>query len=782
LAQKPAVPGHSYAVLIGVQDYSGSGLNELTHASKDTDLFMNHLHSDRGGGLDVDKNIKEFVTPGARGAAKNQILAALSQIITKEAGGNDVVYVLITARSDVPLQSDEIFINVAKSLREKQDSQISLTELHKVLQENRDARKVVFAELSGNPSARGPAEIGDRVKRRLALENLTGVLGAESESALRDTTDSNGGHRVFPYLLVSGLQTTTGKFEGFPVDLDSDHLISFAEIRNFLEKYLPEYTRRLKLNHGIVQRFGDQNAPDLLLSNLTKPGLTDLAWKPARSPGFLAANGSFAGLGFAFSDRPDQDQASPETKAVLDRFSMQLQLGNLTGPGGARDLLEQLKKTTTDTKLLDQRVAILAAALRDQGQEQITRYGTGDRFTVDPKWEETEAKAEDYQNAADAFGAVLELEPGAPDLIQIGARRHFCLGRIATISGDTTTASKEFELASSGDAKFAEPRNAQGVIDFQASRFEDALGQFNAAKALAPVWAYPRHNAALAYVERGRYDEALKEYRTAIEKTPYYPYLHYNLGVLLQRLNRPREAEARYRIALALFDAEAHQAELRAQNWGSAGNSEESSRADLQSRLLRRNIAAVYVALGSVVDQKKDAGIAARYYNLAHDRDPDFIAATHNLALLQKEQSQDLNSAAGLLEANLKQDPSFQPSRLALADTYLQLGRFADAERSYSEVGTGNLSALAGLAKALAGEGRTDEAIAKISAAIQAQKTFGSVSPELSTTLGDLYQTRGDVQAACAQFRSAAKTLKELPEENALEISVKQKLRTCKPH
>jgi tetratricopeptide (TPR) repeat protein len=774
---KPSVPSHSFAVLIGVQDYSGSGLDELGHASGDTDLFLRHLSSDRGGSVNQD-SIRKFVTPSATGAGKNQILAALRDIITQEAGGNDVIYLLITARIEVPVQSDELFINVAKSAREKSDSQISLTELETILREKRASRKIVFAELSG----KGDTEIGSRMRRHLSLENLSGVVAAESEASAQSVTSLNGGHRVFPYLLVSGLQANNGKYDNFQIDQDANHLLSYAEIQNFLEKYVPEYTKRAGLSPRIIQRFGDQKATDVLVADLSKKGLSELAFAPQRYGNLLAANRDFAGLNFALSDVPDQSQISPEAKSLLDRLSMDLQIGNLIEPGGAYDVLKQLRGLLTDAShknRLDLQQSLLSAALQDQGQEQITRYGIGDRFTLDPKWEETEAKPTDYQNAEKAFKLSLELMPPPKNADWFEARRHFCLGRIAMISGKPDEALKEFETASNLDQGFAEPRNAVGVINFQASHFEEALKQFDAAKKRAPLWAYPRHNSALAYIELGRYDQAESEYRAAIAQTPYYPYLHYNLGVLLQRLNRPREAEALYETTLKIFKDQEDAADARAKGWGTAGNGGEHDRADLQAQLLKRNLASVYVALGSVLDQGKNKDEALRYYKLASASENNFIAANHNLALLQKEQFLDLNAAVGLLETNVNKY-SYEPSRLALADTYLQLGRYSEAEAQYKKIGPGNLSAISGLAKAQAGQGRQSEAIKAINEVVQSQKASGFVSPELLLTLGDLYESQSDLPAACEQFRSAAKTLRELPDENTLGKVAGEKLRNCK--
>ena len=784
LAQSiPATPGNAYAVLIGVEEYSGSGPRTLSYAAKDTELFLRHLTSDRGGGLG-QKNVNPFVTPGT-GAQKQEILATLRQILTRQAGDNDVVYIVITARSVAPLQSDEVFISVAKSLPEKPDSQISLSELNDVLLENKRTRKIVFADLSGEPSSLGQAQIKGRVERRLSVQNLTGVLAGDSEASSRQDANLKGGHRVFPYLLVSGLQAKDGKVDGILIDKNLDNRISFAEIRDFLEQYVPKYTERMQSPPKTVQkpvRFGDRKAPDVLLSNLGKRGMDEFAMKPIRSSSLLAANGAFAALKFAFSETADEEKLSPEALDALDRFSIALQLGNLTGAGGARDIFDRIKNLVTDPKRLSLESARLVALLQDRGQQEITRYGTGDRFTIDELWQDIEKNQTGFRNAEKAFAMVLELEPNAAGRNKIEARRQFCLGRLAMLASNKPGADQAFTQAIELDPKFAEPHNALGVIQFRALKFKAAIGEFGEAKRLAPLWAYPRHNTALAYMELGKYAEAVEEYRAAIQKMPYYPYLPYNLAVLLQRLNRVPEAEVLYNTTLALFRDEERTAALRAQRWGSAGNAEERDAAALQNKLLHKNIAVVEVALGVLQDLAGDKDAAFKSYQEALVVYPALAEARHNLALLRKEAFGDLHSAVLLLEENVTKYGDFQPSQLALADTYLELGRYRDAEIHYRslEARQHNSAAVTGLAKALAGEGRTDDAIQQISQAMQEQNSSGVAGPELHAVLGDLLQTRGKPQEACSQFQAAAKALKDFPEPGDLSASLKDKLKRCR--
>ncbi len=782
LAQnKVAPPGNAFAVLIGVEEYSGSGPRTLSYAAKDTELFLRHLASDRGGGLDR-KNVAPFMTPGT-GAQKQEILSTLRQILTRQAGGNDVVYLVITARSQAPLQSDEVFISVAKSLPEKPDSQISLSEINDILLENKSARKVVFADLSGEPSSLGQAQLRGRIERRLSAQNLTGVLASDSDVSSRQDANLKGGHRIFPYLLVSGLQAKDGKVDGILVDKNSDNQISFAEIRDFLEQYVPKYTERM-LPKTVQKpvRFGDRKAPDVLLSNLVKRGLDEFAAKPVHSSSLLAANGSFAALKFAFSETADEEELPPAAREALDRFAMALQLGNLTGTGGARDILDQIKILVTDRKRVSLESERLVARLKDQGQQEITRYGTGDRFTVDPRWQETEAREAGFRNAEKAFAMVRELEPQAADRDKTEARRQFCVGRLAMLAADTSGAEKAFTVASGLDPNFAEPYNALGVIRFRAMQFPAAIAEFALAKRLAPRWAYPRHNTALAYIELGRYAEAEDEYRAAIRNMPFYPYLPYNLAVLLQRLNRTPEAETLYKTALALFRDEERAAKDRAQRWGSAGNAEERDAAALQSELLHKNIAVVEVALGVLRDLGGDRNGALNSYREALRVYPALPEARHNLALLLKEAFRDLNSAVPLLEENVKTFAGFLPSRLALADTYLQLRRYPEAESNYRalESEQHNFAGVTGLAKALAGQGRIDEAINRISDAVEEQNRTGVASPELHAVYGDLLHDGGRFEEACRQFLAAAKDLKDFPEAGDLKASLKDKIKACR--
>jgi tetratricopeptide (TPR) repeat protein len=776
----PVPPGHAYAVLVGIEEYSGNGPRALHYAAKDTELFQRHLASDRGGNLG-QQNLNQFLTPG-KGGRKHEILTTLYQIVTKEAGGNDVIYIVVTARSQAPVLSDDVFISVADSLPEKPDSQISLSELHDILQENRDVRKILFADLSGEPTAKGWAPLKGRMERRLAIDNLTGVLASDSETGSQEDANLQGGHRVFSYLLLAGLQSKNGQVNGVLIDKNADNIISFSEIRDFLEQYVPKFTQNMPASPKVMQkpvRFGDTRASDVQLSDLRKPGLSDFALRPRRSPMLLASNGTFAALRIPIAGGPEDEPLSTQSREILDRFSSDLQQGNLIGPGGAKDLLEQLKTLITDPKLLALQSALFTAALRDQAQQAITRYGTGDRFTVDPRWQEVEAKDNSFDVALQDYDMVLQLEPGAADAGKIQARQHFCRGRVAMLKGDRTTAENEFTLAIGLDAKFAEPHNALGVLRFQLAGFDEAIREFHVAGRIAPLWAYPRYNTALAEVELGRYDLAVAEYREAIRNMPYYPYLHHNFAVVLQRLNRLDEAEAEYRTTLALFGSEEQDAALRTQHWTRAGNSAETQAAMLQSELLHRNIASTEIAYGVLMELRGKTKAALASYQAALVHYPGFVLGVHNLALLQME-SGDLNSAVQLLEKNLQENATFEPSRLALGDAYLRLNRYADAARVYSEANPSNLAVITGLAKALAGEGRTDAAMEGLNRAIQGQQASGGVSPRLYVARGDVDESLKNPQAACNDYNAAAKGLRNVLEQKDLTARIKQSLKRCK--
>jgi len=94
--------------------------------------------------------------------------------------------------------------------------------------------------------------------------------------------------------------------------------------------------------------------------------------------------------------------------------------------------------------------------------------------------------------------------------------------------------------------------DAVGDLYLEASRYDEAIGEYRASLRLNDASATTHYNLGFALSVRGARDEAIAEFERAIQLDPEYAQAHNNLGALLQLVGRNAEAIAHYRRAIAL--------------------------------------------------------------------------------------------------------------------------------------------------------------------------------------------------------------------------------------
>src|SRR5260370_18139676 len=80
-----------------------------------------------------------------------------------------------------------------------------------------------------------------------------------------------------------------------------------------------------------------------------------------------------------------------------------------------------------------------------------------------------------------------------------------------------------------------------------------AIGAFQDALRLAPLWLYPRHNLALSLMRSGKAPQAIAEYHKAIQDSPPAFTLRFNLALIYQQTNHLKKAATEYRMAELLL-------------------------------------------------------------------------------------------------------------------------------------------------------------------------------------------------------------------------------------
>lgn len=317
-------------------------------------------------------------------------------------------------------------------------------------------------------------------------------------------------------------------------------------------------------------------------------------------------------------------------------------------------------------------------------------------------------------------------------------------------AGDPRRALDEYVRAADLLAADFDVQLTAGKYLLAAGRSDDALARADAALALKPgdVQAHLLRGHALAGLRS--YDEALASIEEAIRLDPKRGDTYANLGAMALASGAKDDAEAAFKqaVALAPRSTETHLA-LGYYYWA-VGQAAEAERAfhavleiepanDAANRLLaaltmstgRRADAEQYLRRLAQVADKPEGTIALADYYLQSGRPKDAIARLEPLA------SKDRNLPA---------------ARELLARAYAVTGDLAKAKTLSEELLSANprhVLALLLKARLLEGEGRRDEALQAVRAAIVADPA----SAEAQFALGRMLVARGETAAAEGAFR-----------------------------
>lgn len=259
------------------------------------------------------------------------------------------------------------------------------------------------------------------------------------------------------------------------------------------------------------------------------------------------------------------------------------------------------------------------------------------------------------------FGPALALGWAFNRAWSAGARRlagFLCVAVLAALAGRTAVRNRDWRddltlwsktVATSPDCGRA--RNHLGLAYSSRKRWEEAVGEFQAAIRIDPNWYAPFHNFAEARLAQGRTEEAMELYRRAAMLNPGNLNSRGTLAGLL--LVRGRLAEAR-----ALLGPNLHQR-------------------GTDSPLYRQNRAVLAMLEGRLDDAERDFTRALRL-------DPRSSAALAGLGSLYLEQGR-AEEAARELERAAALDPARPGLRANLALAYARGGRAAQAEEALAQ-------------------------------------------------------------------------------------------------
>ena len=686
-----ATPGaQTYALLVGVSKYAKPELS-LQYADADADVFSKLLESPRLGGVPA-QNILLLTNEKATTAA---VRNGFQDFLKRRAGKNDTVIILIAGHGtvEVPGSKNAFILTYDSDPQDLKSTALAMDDLQSLFEEQlaKVGRVLLFVDVckAGTIGTIHNTTVNSNVQQLGDIQgDLFGLLASRPREVSEEGPQFGGGHGVFSYFVIKGLEGAA--------DENKDGIVTADELIKYVSDQVPMATA----NKQHPREFGNYDNM-MRLSDVGKPGIDVAHWRVLLDsqnggPLYLAAAGSPGQL------PPAQPPAS------LEPFAAALNAGRIlpTDQDNAFTALAHLKAALAPEQYREQENQ-LRVALENKAQQVLLRYLAGD---------ETPQTRQEFENGSRYMAAARQL---TQESLYLEGRQDFFQGRAMLFDKKFPEAAALLEESVRIDPGAAYGFNALGIAYLEQAEYDKAIPAFRDAAHRAQHWSYPLHNEALALVETGDYRAAIRAYQEAIRLTPGYSYLPYNLGLVYQRLNRRKDAEAEYR----------------------------------RAEMLAPNSAEPYNALGTLKASEGKRAEAEQLYREALQKNPQLLAARHNLALLLGSEKDRQMEAIGLWRENLQQSPGYLPSRLSLAAALADQGDNAAAIEEYRQVLKSKpdyAAAHIALAGILAKSGARDQALEQLRLVSQ-----DSSDPAVFEQIGDLEAAGGHTTSAKQAYDSA---------------------------
>lgn len=653
-----AVPGgQTYALLVGISKYAKPEL-ALQFADADANVFSQLLQSPRGGGLPPGNVLLLTDEKATTAAVRN----GFQDFLKRRAGKNDTVIIVIAGHGtvEVPGSKSAYILTYDSDPQDLKSTALPVPELQALFEDqlSKVGRVLLFVDVckAGTVGTIHNTMVSSNVQQLGDVEgDLFGLLASRPKEVSLEGPQFGGGHGVFSYFVIKGLEGAADQNQDGNVDA------------NELIKYVSDQVQTATNDKQHPREFGTYDN-SMRLSDVRKPGINIAHWRvlfDSRSgePRYLAAAGAPTGL--------FDDQVSDQ----VDSFNGALAGGRLlpTDPDNAFTALQALQPQITPEQY-QERKNQLQVALENKAQQVLLRYLEGD---------ETPQSQAAFEQGARYMDAARKL---AQESLFLEGRQDFFQGRALLFDKKFPEAAQLLEQSVRFDPGGAYGYNALGIAYLEQAQYDKALPAFHDAVRRAQHWSYPLHNEALAYVELGDYRSAIRAYQDAIRLTPRYSYLPYNLGLVYQRLNRRNDAEAAYRKAVSLEpdSAEPYNAlgTLKASE-GKRTEAEQLYREALQKnpKLLpaRHNLALL------LAEEKNRGQQAIDLWRENLRESPDYLPSRLSLAGALAESGDD-SGAIEEYQRVLAAKPEYTGARLALAGLLIKTGAKDEALEQLHQV------------------------------------------------------------------------------------------------
>src|SRR5580698_8129609 len=628
--------GQTYALLVGISKYAKPELS-LQFADADASVFSRLLESPLGGSVPAANVLLLTDDKATTAAVRN----GFQDFLKRRAGKNDTVVILIAGHGIADGKNASI-LTYDSDPQDLNSTALGMDELQSLFegQLSKVGRVLLFVDVckAGTIGTIHNTTVASNVQQLGDIQgDLFGLLASRPREVSLEGPEFGGGHGVFSYFVIKGLEGAADQNHDGVVDADE------------LIKYVSDQVPMATANKQHPREFGTYDNM-LRLSDTRKPGIDVAQWRvlmDSRDGGPLYLAGA--------------PQLTSGAQAAVDRFTSAINAGRLlpADPNNAFTALGEVKAAVTAEQYRE-RENQLRVALENKGQQVLLRYLAGDQ---------TPQSRDEFQSGARYMDAARTL---TGESLFLEGRQDFFQGRALLFDKKFPEAANLLEEAVRIDPGAAYGFNALGIAYLEQAQYNKAIPAFRDAVRRAQHWSYPLHNVALAYVETGDFRSAIRAYQEAIRLTPQYSYLPYNLGLVYQRLNRRKDAETAYRKAemLAPDSAEPFNAlgTLKASE-GKRTEAEQLYRQALQKdpSLLpaRHNLA---LLLDGDKNREKEA-IDLWRANLIQS--PDYLPSRLSLAGALAAQGDNAEAAEEYRKV-LEAKPDYVAAHIALADVLVK--------------------------------------------------------------------------------------------------------------
>ncbi len=662
LSGKESLTGKRYALVVGISDYQNPAIPDLKFADRDARAFSEYLKDPNGGGLDA-KNVQVLLNDKA---TAGNVIAAFYGMLDQVAEG-DLFIFYFSGHGDLETKTMNqpgflLCWDAPPSVYMSGGTfgLIYLQELISTLSVANKAKVLMITDacrsgkLAGNQIGGNQLTAANLAKQ---YANEMKILSCQPDELSLEGTAWGGGRGVFSYYLLKGLQ-------GF-ADRNEDQMVTLFEIERYLED---EVNKAVAPQHQLPMAVGNKSA-NLIPVNKAHVD----AWKDsvAMSDGKLLATndkGSFIDI---------QKTGDMQLLKDYQQFLRAMDQHQLIRPrdSAAFDYLSKLSTYAAMKPYLGKLRHQLAASLIDEAQQAINDYLKSDPVELRKRWSYNE-RYELYPEFLDRAMELIGTEHSLYSMLQ--SRRHYFKGLNLRLRAERNKDKSLFKLAMQEQQKCIalEPAaafalNEMGLLERRNDRFEQAIGYFEKAVALCPVWSLPWANLCASYNDLGQFDKAIHSGRKACEVDELFPLAQYNLGLALQNAQQTEEAVVCLNKAIALDTLYANAYFNLALAYYVLGNFAEAKKSILHYIHLKPKDPQGYVNLGEIERKLGNASDAHSAFHSALRLDPESYEAHISLAEYYRAEA-SFERADSVLLKNVQLHPKDALSYFYLASNACQ--------------------------------------------------------------------------------------------------------------